>query len=47
LGIFSLYEDDFREKWIATTVKYHSEKIETKHLINLMLALRPPLGLGR
>lgn len=27
LGIFSLYEDDFRENWIKSTAKYHSEKI--------------------
>lgn len=27
LGIFSLFEDDFRTKWIDLTSKYHSEKI--------------------
>ncbi len=47
LGVFSLFEDDFRDNWIKATTKYHSEKIESKRLIDLMLALRPPLGLGR
>lgn len=47
LGVYSLFEDDFRENWIKATPKYHSEKIEAKRLIDLMLTLRPPLGLGR
>jgi len=24
LGIFALYEEDFRENWIEVTTKYHS-----------------------
>lgn len=47
LGIFSLYEEDFRDNWINITTKYNSTKIETKRLIDLILILRPPLGLGR
>lgn len=27
LGIFALFEEDFRENWITVTAKYHSEKI--------------------
>jgi hypothetical protein len=27
LGIFALFEDDFRSKWIEMTGKYHSQKI--------------------
>ena len=47
LGIFSLYEEDFRDNWINITTKYNSTKIETKRLIDLILILMPPLGLGR
>lgn len=47
LGIFSLFEEDFRNNWIEITSKYHSLKIETKRLLDLILALKQPLGLGR
>ena len=47
MGTFALFEEDFRDNWIDTTAKYHSNKIEAKRLIDLMLLLRPPLGLAR
>lgn len=47
LGIFALFEEDFRNNWIELTTKYKSEKIETKKLLELLLSLRKPLGLGR
>lgn len=47
LGIFAMFEDDFRSNWIEITVKYNSQKIETKRLLDLLLVLRQPLGLGK
>ena len=47
LGIFSLFEEDFRNNWIEITTKYHSLKIETKRLLDLILVLKKPLGLGK
>lgn len=47
LGIFALFEDDFRTNWIEITTKYNSQKIETKRLLDLLLVLKQPLGLGK
>lgn len=47
LGTFALFEDDFRTNWIEITSKYNSQKIENKKLIDLLLVLKQPLGLGK
>lgn len=47
LGIFALFEDDFRTNWIEITTKYSSQKIETKRLLDLLMVLKQPLGMGK
>lgn len=46
LGIFALLEDDFRSVWIEKTQKHKAAKLESKKLVELILCLKPPLGIG-